>query len=246
MEGTAHGKRRGRSSSEAAADTGTEPPGGTQRTEEPAPLPPTTETILDMRRHAPPPAAPASTGQTQLGRRRVVDEVEPKGSATHLGARRSAAPRGVAAAPATAPGRQPRPAPRRRLSRLLGVLNTAVALVLVGVALWMLFGRTEPLVARAATVAPATPLGDACDVTVDIVGTITTNGEPGSVRYQWIRSDGQTSAELVQPVERGATTAQVHLLWTLSGRGTYQAQAVLRVLEPAPSEVAGGFTYRCQ
>jgi hypothetical protein len=120
-----------------------------------------------------------------------------------------------------------------------------VALLLIGAALWLLL-RPDPFGARATGVAPVVPPGDACDVTVDLAGAIATNGAAGTVRYRWERSDGQTSAVLSQPVESGATTTDVHLLWTLSGRGTYDARAVLHVLEPTPSDAVGGFTYRCQ
>jgi hypothetical protein len=84
-----------------------------------------------------------------------------------------------------------------------------------------------------------------CDTDVDVVGTVTTDGRAGTVRYQWLRSDGQTTEPQVQSVAAGTTTSQLHLLWSVSGHGRLPARATLRVLEPTPIEASGGFTYSC-
>ena len=83
-------------------------------------------------------------------------------------------------------------------------------------------------------------------MTVDVVGTVTTDGRAGTFTYQWLRSDGQVSAELTGSVADGVTSTQVHLMWTFSGPGTYPASATLRVLRPDPVEAVGHLTYSCR
>ena len=91
----------------------------------------------------------------------------------------------------------------------------------------------------------ATDPGRECDVTVDVVGTVRTNGRAGEITYTWSRSDGETTAALTEPVTAGQTSVDVHLLWTLTGRGRHDATATLRVIAPTPTEAAGSFTYDC-
>lgn len=124
----------------------------------------------------------------------------------------------------------------------IGALVT-IALV-AGVVAWLLTHGGPPLEARAAQVTADSRAG-ACDTAVDVVGTITTNGRPGSITYQWVRNDGQPTDVLTQTVAAGATTTQVHLQWSFSGRGRFNAVATLRVLDPAPSEARGAFAYSC-
>jgi hypothetical protein len=126
------------------------------------------------------------------------------------------------------------------------VLLAAVATAaFVGVVAWLLLSRPTPLHVTGAAVTVAPP-GTACDATVDVVGTIESNGQAGAISYQWERSDGTTSAVLVETVDSGVTSVQVHLMWTLTGAGTYPARATLRVVGPDPREAAGGFTYICR
>lgn len=181
--------------------------------------------------------APPVTGgpaRTEPGRR--ADRLPAAGDVVRFGP-------GVPAAPAWPAAAGP-PAKRRR--RAAGGLAGAVATAaLVALVAWLLLWRPEPLVAVGAAVAANDP-GTACDVTVDVVGTIDTNGRAGTLSYQWLRSDGETSAVLSQSVESGTTVVEVHLMWTLAGTGTYPATATLRVLEPSPAEASGSFTYRCR
>jgi hypothetical protein len=115
-----------------------------------------------------------------------------------------------------------------------------------GVLAYLLLWRPDPLVLTGAEVAPATPPGSTCDVTVDLVGTIHTNGLRGDIEYRWLRSDGETTAPVTQTVDPGQTAVQVHLLWTLAGRGIYPATANLQILQPQPVQATGGFTYHCR
>jgi serine/threonine kinase PknH len=140
--------------------------------------------------------------------------------------------------------RAARSTPRRRGGRhLLGGLVTA--LVVAAALLYLYQTRAEPLTVVEAAVAPAAEPGQACDVTVDVVGTVRTNGNPGTITYQWTRSDGETAGPLTETVAGGTDSIDVHLLWSLSGTGRYAATATLRVLEPNPVQAEGSFTYDC-
>jgi hypothetical protein len=117
-------------------------------------------------------------------------------------------------------------------------------LVLAGVVAFLLLrgGSTVAVQHLDVRESPATAT---CDTTVDVIGTITTDGRAGAVRYQWLRSDGQTSEVLTQTVASGTTSTDVHLQWSVTGQGRLAATATLRVLDPGPTEAAGGFTYSC-
>jgi hypothetical protein len=110
---------------------------------------------------------------------------------------------------------------------------------------YLLLYKPARLAVLGATVTAANP-GRACDVTVDVVGSVHTNGQPGTITYQWTRSDGETTGPLTQSVDAGATSTDVHLLWKLAGRGRYAAHATLRVVDPTPVQADGGFSYDCR
>lgn len=105
--------------------------------------------------------------------------------------------------------------------------------------------RGGPLSVLAVNVTPAQAPGHNCDVTVDVVGTIRTDGRGGIVTYQWQRNDGQTSAVLHEVVAPARHDAVVHLHWTLAGEGTFQATATLSVLAPDALTASSEFTYDC-
>jgi hypothetical protein len=119
-------------------------------------------------------------------------------------------------------------------------------LVLVGVLAYLLLWHPDSLALTGAEVAPAAQPGQACDVTVDVVGTIHTNGKAGTIGYRWLRSDGESTAPLTQTAEAGQPVLQVHLFWTLSGKGRYPASATLEISQPQPVSATGGFTYSCR
>jgi hypothetical protein len=99
---------------------------------------------------------------------------------------------------------------------------------------------------EAVTVAPASPPGQACNTTVDVVGTLRTNGQAGVITYEWLRSDGETTNQLTQTVGRDAPSTSVHLLWQLSGTGRYRATATLRVTSPNQIQSETTFDYDCR
>lgn len=116
--------------------------------------------------------------------------------------------------------------------------------VVAGVVAWLLLAPTRPMTVTGATVEAAVAPG-ACDVVVDVVGTVATDGRPGTLRYQWLRSDGRTTPPQTQTVASGATSTEVRLQWSVAGRGRLPATATLRVLDPTPVDATGGFTYSC-
>lgn len=179
---------------------------------------------------------------TSIGKRRAE---EGDGHATRLG-RRDRGPALAQTPPAASiPTWQATARPRRaRRGSLIG--GAAVTFLIAAAVVAFLLLRQDPLQVSAASVAPGADPGTSCDVTVDVVGTVTTNGRSGAFTYQWLRSDGQASAVLTQSVAEGATSTQVHLMWAFSGSGRYPASATLRVLRPDPVDAVGQFTYSCR
>ena len=136
---------------------------------------------------------------------------------------------------------------KRRSRRWVSVLSTFLTLAIiaaVGVVLWL---RTHNVFkVTSVAVAPASAPGNKCNITVDVVGSIVTNGRGGEVTYQWIRNGDITSPVASAIVGTGQTIAPVHLSWSFHGRGTYQATAELRVLSPEVAAAKTTFTYACR
>jgi hypothetical protein len=134
----------------------------------------------------------------------------------------------------------PPAAPPRRLRR-----HALPALVLAA-AVTFLFWREHaaaPLAVREVTVTAARHL--ACDETADIVGVVRTDGRAGTFSYQWVRNDGTTSEVLRATVAGGRQHTRLSLLWAFQGRGSFTAEAELRVLSPAHRSAAARFSYDC-
>ncbi|RCG27342.1 hypothetical protein DQ384_26950 [Sphaerisporangium album] len=136
--------------------------------------------------------------------------------------------------------------PRRR--RRAGTLWTGVLFVLIlalGLYLWT--QRAAPLSVQAVDVRAPKPKG--CDVTVNVVGVLTTNGSSGQVSYQWWRSDRKEPIEQTDTIPSGSTTYELHFPWKVKGEGTQKYTARLRVLSPTgsgtPLEDKASFTYKC-
>jgi Protein kinase domain len=137
----------------------------------------------------------------------------------------------------------PRRLKRRRWRAAVSTFVTAVILAAVGVILWQ--RAHDRLTVTAVSVATAQAPGNRCNITVNVVGTIETNGRGGTVSYEWIRGGGLTSVVSAVTTTTGRAKARVYLRWTFRGSGTYHGEATLRVLAP---EVASGhtaFTYLC-
>ncbi|MEU1280776.1 hypothetical protein [Streptomyces sp. NPDC005805] len=91
--------------------------------------------------------------------------------------------------------------------------------------------------------APAAEPG--CDGTAEVVGTVRTNGRPGTLRYRWVRSDGSSSGLLRERVAREQEEVRLRLLWTFRGQGEHPARAELRIEAPDPRAASARFTYTC-
>ncbi|MGW4109234.1 hypothetical protein ACWEGV_40920, partial [Streptomyces sp. NPDC004976] len=119
------------------------------------------------------------------------------------------------------------------------------ALVLLAVLVLLAWQRLGPELAvrGAAVTAPSATV--ACDSTADVVGTVTTNGRPGTLTYRWTRSDGTSSGVLREEMARGQKEARLHLLWTFEGPGRYEARAELRILSPSARTTTADLTYAC-
>jgi serine/threonine protein kinase len=139
------------------------------------------------------------------------------------------------------------PKPKRRRRRWLSVLSTFLTLAIIAAVAVVLWLRThEVFKVTSVAVAPAAAPGDKCNVTVDVVGSIVTNGRGGDVTYQWIRNGDITSPVATTVVGTGQTIAPLHLSWYFHGKGSYQATAELRVLSPEVAAAKTTFTYSCR
>ncbi|MFE3452896.1 hypothetical protein ACFXJ8_28610 [Nonomuraea sp. NPDC059194] len=136
-----------------------------------------------------------------------------------------------------------------RARRRRTVVSAAVfALVIAGAVLaWLSVRSPADLVVRSVTVSAPKTLG--CRKTATITGNLVTNGEGGSVTFQWLRSDRKEPIEQTETVASGETTHAVLLRWTVKGEATAKLTARLRVLSPVPQgqkvEDKATFTYKC-
>ncbi|MGS2616634.1 hypothetical protein ACVCAH_19210 [Micromonospora sp. LZ34] len=154
---------------------------------------------------------------------------------------------GVPATPPAAPA-WPTPPPRRRsvwrtVTSVLSALLTVALLAAVGVYLWQ---RISPLEISGVTVAVPEPAGDRCDVTVEVVATVRTNGRRGVVEYQWLRSGSPPSSMLTERVGRGQRSVDLTLEWTFSGVGSTRQTATVNIISPAPLQAQTEVAYDCR
>ncbi|WP_395297788.1 hypothetical protein ACF9IK_33300 [Kitasatospora hibisci] len=187
-----------------------------------APAPPRPEPAPAPPRHEPPPPEPPPYEVHRFG-----PGVPPVAAAVWHG-------------PPSAPPLPPR---RRR-----GVRWLVPAVVLVVLLAFLLVRcRSEPPLALGGVTVGAEPAGGpSCGGTAVITATVATDGHAGTIRYRWLRSDGTSSGELVQPVQSGERRADLVLRWTFDGRGTMQATATVDILAPRHLGAAASFTYACQ
>nr|WP_308129198.1 hypothetical protein [Actinoplanes polyasparticus] len=156
---------------------------------------------------------------------------------------------GVPIAPVAAPGwpaATPAGRPRPVWRRLVSVLSSLLTLALIGVVGLYIWQRLSPLEIEGVTVAVPQPAGSRCDVTIDVIATVRTNGRSGAIRYQWFRSDAPPGAVLTEQVGRGQSVATLTLRWTFSGVGSTSETATVNILEPSPIQSGTPVTYRCR
>ncbi|MER6915095.1 hypothetical protein ABT354_25750 [Streptomyces sp. NPDC000594] len=134
----------------------------------------------------------------------------------------------------------------RRGGRLRGLRRYALAAVVLLTVLallaWQRYGRSIEVEAVSARSGNGT-LG--CEQTASVVGTVATNGRPGTLVYRWIRSDGTSSGLLRERLGRGQERATLRMLWSFTGRGDHRARAELRIVSPSSHRGEARFVYRC-
>jgi hypothetical protein len=137
-----------------------------------------------------------------------------------------------------------RPRPRRR--RWAGVLSSLLTFAIVaGIAAYVWNKTHQTLKVTAATVSVANPDKIGCNSTVDVVGTIFTNGNGGPITYQWTKGGENLPVGTVTAAS-GQHQVRVDLHWLLKGKGTHQAAAILQVFTPnVISQQSATFTYKC-
>jgi serine/threonine protein kinase len=137
-----------------------------------------------------------------------------------------------------------RPRPRRR--RWTGVLSSLLTFAIVaGIAAYVWNKTHQTLKITAATVSVANPGKIACNSTVDVVGTIFTNGNGGPITYQWTK-DGDNLPTGTVTATSGQQQVRVDLKWNLRGKGTHHAAAIFQVFTPnVVSAQSASFTYEC-
>ncbi|GLW98704.1 hypothetical protein [Microtetraspora sp. NBRC 16547] len=137
---------------------------------------------------------------------------------------------------------------RRRARRGAWAGSVLLAMLLAVVILWLRFQpAADVLVQKVDVRGPKKTVG--CDGTASLVGTVTTNGGGGSIRYLWLRSDGVRMKEREQKVLSGDTSVELPLRWQVTGSGDFKGVATLRVLSPTssgkPLQDKASFSYRC-
>ncbi len=137
------------------------------------------------------------------------------------------------------PGNRPRPRPVWR--GVVSTLITAAIVAGVGVYLWEREHQTLKITGVTVTAANQSV---GCDGTADIIGTISTNGHGGTVSYQWVENE-VAEPPLVADDASGSDKVQIPLKWAFHGKGTGQAVAELRVLNPQQYESSIIFPYSC-
>jgi serine/threonine protein kinase len=136
---------------------------------------------------------------------------------------------------------------RPRRPRWRGIVSALITFAIVGgigAYVWM---RTHqsPLKVTGVSVALARPLGNACDATAELVGTIVTNGEGGPITYQWVQNNKPPLPAATVTNASGSSTVTVTFKWTFRGKGTEHALAELRVISPNEAIGNAQFTYSC-
>jgi hypothetical protein len=135
---------------------------------------------------------------------------------------------------------------KKRKPRWRGLVSTLITVIIVaGVAgYWYIKNHHAALKDTGVSVALLSQPRN-CAGTVDVVGTITTNGSGGTITYQWTKNSTVLPAATVS-AGSGQNSVQVTLKWTFTGKGTQQDVAELQVLSPTPATGNAQFTYTCK
>ena len=117
--------------------------------------------------------------------------------------------------------------------------------IVAGIAGYVWNKTHQTLKVTAATVSVANPGKIGCNSTVDVVGTIDTNGKGGPITYQWTK-DGENLPTGTVTATSGQQQVRVELQWYLAGKGVHHATAIFQVFTPnVISAQSASFTYTC-
>ena len=90
--------------------------------------------------------------------------------------------------------------------------------IVAGIAAYVWTKTHQTLKITAATVSVTNPDKIACNSTVDVVGTIFTNGKGGPITYQWTK-DGENLPTGTVTATSGQQQVRVELQWYLARQG---------------------------
>ena len=127
------------------------------------------------------------------------------------------------------------------------MLSTLLTFAIVGGVAYYVWNKNHhpALKVTAATVSVANANKIACNSTVDVVGTIFTNGSAGPITYQWTK-DGENQPVGTVTAGSGQQQVRVDLQWAFKGKGSHNAVAILQVFTPnVVSQQSATFTYKC-
>jgi serine/threonine-protein kinase len=124
----------------------------------------------------------------------------------------------------------------RRWAAIAAIGVAAVALIAVAGALLLdAPPAPQPITVTAITAAtdPSDGVGHCPAATVTVRATVTTNGSPGTIAYEWLRPDGGSAAAGRVTLRQGQRAATVALPLPYSGSAPAQGVAALHVVSPA-------------
>lgn len=138
------------------------------------------------------------------------------------------------------PGQPPAERVKRRW-----IMPLTVLILVIAVLIYFLWGRSSSPVAVDSVAVKASTPTVTCGQTERLNAVITTNGNAGTLTYQWTRSDGTNSDILTQNVNKGEHQATVALLWNFDGPGALDATATLHIISPGNASGSATFRYSC-
>jgi predicted Ser/Thr protein kinase len=144
---------------------------------------------------------------------------------------------------------RPPAAKRKRRRRLRSLFSTLFTLaILGGVIAWLILQNQTGDLAVTDVRLQAEKVKETCG-DVQVTGTVTTNGEPGVLTYQWQQSDKkQPEIQQQQNISKGQKSIALPFLWKIHGKGENKFTATLTVsgAKQQPTKKSIPFTYVCR
>jgi serine/threonine protein kinase len=204
----------------------------------------TPERMAQLTQPAPVPAAPWGAGNGQQFRASTpFQALYPPAVPAQSGPLRSL-PQGVAGTGAgTAVPMWPVAPPPRRRRPWAGVVSTLITAALVaGVgAYWWVHNHQALKIVHVGVTAENQAVG--CNGTAELIGSITTNGNSGAIKYRWVLN--QVKKQVLTATAGSDTTVEVTLAWAFHGKGSGDNVAELDILSPQGAQSSLIFPYSC-